>query len=327
MFTISSSEIFNAFKLKTMVLDIALENADSKMVRKEQLGITYLQLKESTAHRRQMLRILDLYETGTIQLFYDPTYPNIAPFIPFESTKVKGKQCIAINIAHHIEKNGIEETSGPDIQVTYKISPEKLRSLLFAGNAVLQASVTDGFRTYAVARDNLILLMATMWMKAVSRVSSIATNPDNAGHFRYVFAKWACCHIYNITDDDMTKGIATKIASVRDWDKTRAFDLKFSDEELRSYGVEDFITKVLRAEFPVFKMKNLDLPTVRNGMIYFGTINAMCVDYIPYVAAVCSSYQTDYILYGNKTLHTELKNEIKNAYINIAPIIDRRLGI
>lgn len=325
MFMITNSAVFKEFNLKPMVVDIVLENAPTKRIKPSQLGMGYIMLKESKIFRKQLTHIITMCENDTIQLFYDPTYPNIAPFIPFESTKIRGKMCVAVNIAHHINKNGVEDDlDAGNTVVKYDISTDKLRALLFGAAAVLCSSTTDGFRHMAVARDAQIVFMANMWMKALSRISTIATNPENAGHFKYCMSKWLCCSMYAITDDEMTTGIATKVSMVRNHDRARAFNLKYTDEELRSYDVSDFIQKVLHEEFP--QLKKLDLATVRHGFTNMGTINVMCVDYLPYVTAAIIGYETDFLLYGNKYLYNELRTEIKEALIGTSMVFEKRLA-
>lgn len=324
MFYITDSRIFGDFKLKPMAVPIVLEDPKVHFIKPEQLGLSYIILKESKLFREQLLKVIKLYEAGIIKLFYDPTYPNIAPFIPYESTKIRGQFHVAINIKHHVEARDVSEDIRGGVSVAkFNISVDRLRGLLFAGAAVLASATSDGFRHVAMARDQQILFMSHMWLNALSNVSSMASNPSAASHFRYVFARWICAHQYQITDSDMIIGIARKISSLRDYEKANAFNLKVTDEELRGHDAESFIREVLRREFP--QLSKLDIETVRHGFVNMGTINTMCIDYIPYVTAALMSYQTGFVIYNNRILKTELKQPARDAMISTLQSYDKKL--
>lgn len=325
MLFITDSKIFTKLNLKPLVLDIALEQSNN-MVTPTQLGLTYIAFKESKQYRLFTPAIVRLIENGTIQMFYDPKYPNIAPFIPFVSKKIPGKECVAVNIAHHVDKNGVDEdVVGGNKVVTYNIQLDKLVALLFGAMSVLVGASSECFRNNAQARDSIILLASHMWLKALSHKSSIATNPTNASHFRYVFTKWVCSHIFRMQDSDMIKGIAAKTSAMKDRDRAHAFDIRFSDEELSGYDVDEFILNVLRPEIP--QLAKLDLPTVESGFINMGTINLMAIDYLPYMVSIAVAYNNDYKLYGNTYLKRELNQEIKDCWISIAEQYGKRSGL
>ena len=313
MFPLSKSAIFEGYNLKAKASKVALEQVD--FIDQTQLGLNYIILKDMKSNKEEMGLIFKLYEAGIIKLLYEPTYPNMAPFIPFESIKSK-KMCVAINIAHHLNKNGVDEVSvvGRNI-VTYDIDPLKLKGLLMAGAACLTSASSDGFRHIAVAKDSQIMLMANMWIKALSRVSTFATNAENASHFRYCFTKWIMNYVFGVTDPDTVKGVAIKVSSLKNYDRAKSFDIKYDDFELATYDVGAFIEKVLRMEFP--QLSKLDLPAARSGFVAMGTINTLCMDYIPYVAALTATQPLDFNIYSNPFIKTELKDELKNAYISM----------
>lgn len=282
-----------------------------------QTGVSHIMGVDDVMNDRDHLlqKAIKAWDKGEIVLLFakDIALGNSAMFIP-------GPNVIRTNVTMFCKE---EETvvNGGTVYNYKFTSSSILKEILCMSYVTLEFS--RNFKKYVMSnfglRKRLLEVYNLMFVNVLSRISGIAANKDNAPVVKYILTKFFHNVLLELKSDDVD-GICANIAGITTTEqraKVEGIKIKYGD------NIESFeqVLTILKESFP--QLAKVDMVyLIKTFTFTFTAVSVLCIDYIPYLGALCESARHGFGVYQSRKIKTEIGKEALMAGMDILSAMD-----